>query len=102
MGVSASKAKQGVPSSVRLRFFARRWREAMAGVVMVDSLLWRRKGGGGAPCGECAKAATEAGVVGEEADEGEVVARRTESRRRRRVIIGQKGRGVCAVCAVGV
>jgi len=73
----------------------------MAGAMNVDSLLWR-KGEGGAPCGGWGKAATEAGAVGEEADEGEAVARRTESRRRRQAIIGQEGGGVDTVRAMRV
>ena len=61
----------------------------MAGVAMVDLFPWR-KVEGGTPCGGCGKASRE-GAVGEEADEGQAVACRTESRRRRRAIIRQEG-----------
>lgn len=95
MGLSSEKAKQGVPSSVRLRPFARRRR---TGVAMVDPLLWRRVEDG-APCGGCGKAARE-GVVGEEAEELEAAACRTASRRRRRAIIRQEKGGLGPVYAV--
>jgi hypothetical protein len=65
---------------------------------MVDPLS-SRKVKGGMPCGGCGKAARE-GAVGEEADEGEAMACRTESRRRRRAIIRQEGGGLDPVYAV--